>query len=372
MKRFLKIILCTVFVCFLVSPHALCVESNIDEYKEEFDFKSIFDSLDGETIKILEEIGITEISYESVFSVDPQKIFDALFSMISDVVKKPLQTLALCVGVLLLTAVASSLTDKSEGVGVIGGGVVALCLAVPIASLTATSFSVLEALLTFTTAFAGVFCAIVSSSGNVVMGVSYASLTMFSNSVFSSVLVNICQPVISSLCSIGFLSCFDIYKFTERFSAIIKKIYVFVLSLTGTVFSGLVTLKGVLSNGVDSLSSRSIRFVIGQSLPVVGGAVSETYSTLISSLSLIKNTVGAFGVITVIVFVLPTLLELFMWILVAEIILNISGILSDNSISGVVCVLKDALVLLVATIVIMTTIFIISVGVCIAVKGGSV
>lgn len=372
MKRILKICVCVFFLCFLLSPKGFCIESNIDEYAEEFDFESVFDALDEDTLGILEEIGITEISYESVFSVEPQKIFDALFNIITEAVKNPLKFTAVSMGILMLTAVASSLTGNGESVGVIGGGVLSLSVAVPVASLVTTSFSVLEALLVFTTAFAGVFCAIVSSSGSVTMGVSYASLTVFSNTIFSSALTDFSQPVISALCSVGFLSCFDIYKFTERFSSIIKKLYVFLLSFVGTVFSGLVTLKGVLSEGVDSLSSRSIRFVIGQSLPVVGGAVSETYSTLISSLSLIKNTVGAFGIITVIVFVLPTLLELLMWILSLEISLTASQAFGAENAIGVISVLKDALVLLVATIVILTTIFIVSVGVCIAVKGGGI
>lgn len=372
MKRILNVLSCVFFLCFLLSPIGLCVESNVDEYKDEFDFESIFDSLDGETLEILEEIGITEINFESIFSVDAQKIFDALFNIITDAVINPLKFAAVSIGILILCAVSTSLTDNSESVGVIGGCVLALSVAVPVANLVATSFSVLEALLVFTTAFAGVFCGIVSSSGNVSMGISYASLTVFSDTLFSALLMNLSQPVISAMCSVGFLSCFDIYKFTERFSSIIKKIYVFILSFIGTVFSGLVTLKGVLSEGVDSLSSRSIRFVIGQSLPVVGGAVSETYSTLISSLSLIKNTVGAFGIITVIVFVLPTLLDLLMWILSLEISLTASQAFGIDNAVGVISVLKDALVLLLATTVILTTIFIVSVGVCIAVKGGGI
>ena len=372
MKRLLKVFIFAVLLCFVISPQALCVESNIDEYSEEFDFQSVFDSLSNETVAILEEIGITEISYESVFAIEPQRIFDSLFNIITNAVENPLKFTVVAIGILMLTEVFASMAGNSEGISLIGGGVLSLALTVPVANLTSNAFSVLEALLVFTTSFAGVFCAIVSSSGNLTMGISYASLTVFSNTVFSSALVNFCQPVITAMCSVGFLSCFDIYKFTERFSSIIKKIYVFLLSFIGTVFSGLVTLKGVLSEGVDSISSRSIRFVIGQSLPVVGGAVSETYSTLISSLSLIKNTVGAFGIITVVIFVLPTLLEVLMWILSLEITLIASQSFGADSVSGVIGVLKDALVLLVATTVILTTIFIVSVGVCIAIKGGAV
>lgn len=372
MKRILKSALCVFVLALLLSPTAFALESNIDEYAREFDVESIFDSIDGETKAILEEIGITEISYNSVFSVDPQKVFNALFNIVSGAVKTPLKFMLVAVGVLMITSVLVSFTNNGESVKIIGGGVLSLTMAVPIATVVTTSFAVLESLLVFTTAFTGVFSVIVSTSGNVTMGVSYAALTVFSDTVFSGVLTKVSQPVVNAMCSIGFLSCFDMYNFTDRISSIIKKLYVFALSFVGTVFSGLVTLKGVLTEGVDTLSSRSIRFVIGQSLPIVGGAVSETYSTLVSSLGLIKNTVGAFGIITVIVFVLPTLIELLMWCLSLEIVFSASQIFGvDNSIC-LISVIKDALILLVSTIVILTTIFIVSVGVCIAIKGGAI
>ncbi len=372
MKRLIKITICSIVFLFLVSPSALCVDSNIDQYSEEYDFQSMFDTLDDNTLEILEEIGITEISYDTVFSIEPEKIFNALFNIIADAVKSPFKFTIVALGILILVSVFSAVVQKSDSVGMIGGGVLALTVAVPVAQVVTTAFSVIEALLVFTTAFAGVFCAIVSSSGNLTMGISYASFTVFSNTVFSSAITNFSQPVIKAMCSVGFLSCFDIYKLTERFTSIIKKVYVVLLSFVGTVFSGLVTLKGVLSEGADSLSARSIRFVIGQSLPVVGGAVSETYSTLISSLSLIKNTVGAFGIITVIVFVLPTLIQLIMWMLSMEIISTAAQSFGAESATSVITVLKDALVLLLATVVILTTIFIVSVGVCIHTKGGAV
>ena len=111
---------------------------------------------------------------------------------------------------------------------------------------------------------------------------------------------------------------------------------------------------------------------MGRSLPVVGGTVSETYSALVSSLTLIKNTVGIFGIITVTVTVLPTLIDLLMWILALEISISVSESFGTSKAMGMLNVLKDTLVLLVATIVIVATIFIVSVGVVIAVKGGGV
>ncbi len=372
MKRILKIFMLVCVFAGLVSPVAAAVDSNIDRYETEFDFNEIFQSMNEETLSILEEIGVTEISFDAIFSIEPEKIFQALFNIVSRAIKMPVQFTFISMGILMVTAVASSFTDNTQTVALVGGSALSLSMAVPVANLVYSVFSVLEALLVFTSAFSGVFCAVVSSSGNITQGVTYASLTMLLNTAFSGGLTYLSQPVVNAMCSVGFLSCFDIYNFTERFSSMIKKLYVFVLSLVGTIFSGLVTLKGVLSDGVDSLSSRSIRFVIGQSLPVVGGAVSETYSSLISSLSLIKNTVGAFGIITVIIFVLPVLTELIMWLFSLEITLNGAVAFGVGNATSFLNVLKDALTLLVATVVILTTVFIISVGVCIVARGGGI
>ncbi len=371
MKRFIKIITVTLVLIIPLSVSAFAYEGNIDQYSQEFDFSRVFDALDNETLSVLEEIGITEISYNSVFSVTPQKIFNALFNIFANSVKTPLKFLCVAFGILMLTSLVNSLVKEGESISLVGGAALSLSLAVPVAAAVTDAFSVLESLMLFTTAFTGVFCALVSSSGNITMGVSYAALTVFADSFFSGVLVNLSQPVVNTMCSLGFLSCFDVYSFTGKLTGFIKKIYVFVLSFAATVFSALVTLKGVLSQGADTLSSRGIRFVIGRSLPVVGGAVSETYTTLVSSLMLIKNTVGVFGIITVAVFILPTLSELLSWILVLEISSASASFFGSEKVTGTLQVLKDCLVLLVSTIVIITTVFIVCVGVAITVKGGA-
>lgn len=375
MKRLLKIIsvilvVGMVFVFCPVSVQAL--ESNIDQYNEEFELDSIVYAMDEETLAILEELGVNEMSLDNMFSVSPTKVFTALFNILSRSVKAPLRFLLVSVGVLIIMALLSSFFESTETVSLVGCSVIALSGAVPIAGMVSSAFSVLEALNVFTTTFAGAFCAIVSSSGNVSAGITYSAMTVFSDTLFSGLLTEFCQPVVNVMCCLSFLSCFDFYGFSSGFCATFKKIYVFFMSLIGTVFSGIITIKGVLCEGVDTVTARSIRFVVGRSLPVVGGTVSETYSALISSLSIIKNTVGIFGIITVIVTVLPTLAELLAWILALDIAIILCNSFGVDKGNPMLSVLKDTLILLVATIVIVAAIFIVSVGVVIAVKGGAV
>ncbi len=371
MKNIVKITLFVICI-FIISPSCFALESNVDEYNEEFNYQSIIDSLDSDTVALLEEMGITEISYESIFGLSMGKIFNSLFNLFTDSVSKPLSITLSAIGIIIITAVIKSFCDDEKMVSLIGGGALSLTLAVPFATTVTTAFSVLDSLLVFTSAFSGVFCAIVSSSGNLTSGAVYGTVTVFADTFFSGLLAKLSQPVVNVMCSLGFLSCFDSFSLSERITSILKKGYVFLLSLAGTVFSGLVTLKGVLSSGVDSLSSRSVRFVIGQSLPVVGGAVSETYSSLITSLGLIKNTVGGFGILTIFLFVLPVLIDLFLWSICFEVISLFSQSFATENGMEIINVFKNIITLLSATIIILATIFVVCIGVCIAARSGEV
>lgn len=375
MKRLFKIIsvlLLTVVTFIFGSVSVQALESNIDQYNQEFDLSSVVSATDEDTLEILRELGIDELSYESLFNVSPLKVFEALFNILARSVKAPIKFLFMSMGVLILTSFLSSFFDNNETVSLVGASLIALNGAVPVAGMVSSAFSVLSALSVFTTTFAGAFCAIVSSSGNISGGLMYSAMTVFSDTLFSGLLSELCQPVVSLMCCLSFLSCFDFYGFCAGLCSAFKKVYVFFMSFIGTVFSGIITIKGVLSEGADTVTARSIRFIVGKSLPVVGGTVSETYSALISSLSIIKNTVGIFGIITVIVTVLPTLAELLSWILAIDIALILCSSFGADKIRPMLSVLKDTLVLLVATIIIVAAIFIVSVGVVITVRGGAV
>lgn len=372
MKRILKslvFVIISISIIFSLSVSAFAFEENIDNYSEEFDFQSIADAIDDETVGILAEMGIDEMSFEKLFSVSASKVFNVLFDITKRSLTEPLKFLVSATGVLILTALFSSLVSSPQSVSVIGNSILALSVAVPVVNGVTTAFSVLETLNVFTTAFAGVFAMLVSASGKVALGTSYASLAVLSDTLFATLLTGISQPAINGMCSLGFLSCLDLYKFSEKISATVKKLYITFLGFIGTFFSGIVTLKGVMGAGVDSLTSRGIRFVVGRSVPIVGGAVSDTYSALVSSLSLIKSTVGIFGIVTVVLTVLPSLLELMGWVFALSVVITISELLGSDGCVGMFNIFKDALTLLGATTVFSAVIFIVSVGVVIFVRG---
>ena len=76
MKRILKITYTFFLILIFIASCPVTVqalESNIDQYNEEFDLDTIISATDEETLGILKELGIDSLSFESLFSVSPTK-----------------------------------------------------------------------------------------------------------------------------------------------------------------------------------------------------------------------------------------------------------------------------------------------------------
>lgn len=362
------VIIFVIILSFGLSLSVSAKSGEIDSYKQEFDFSEITKNIDSSVIELLEEIGINEISYESIFSVTPQKIFDSLFNVFLGALKEPFTYFLYALGILSVMALFLNLSPSEEIVSLIGSSCVALMLAVPISALITRAFSVLEALSAFNLGFTGVFTATCSASGGVVGGSAYLGLNVFLNSFLSMLLSLISEPLISCVTTLGFLSCFDITLLSEKVSSLIKKGYVSLLGLLSTVFSGVSAIKTVLGNSADTVTIKGMKFLVGKSLPLVGGVVSESYQSIIASLSLIKNTVGVFGIITVAIIVLPIILELLLWCFSLSSISAIAEAFGVEKIQGLVGVFKDVAILLIATICFSGMLFIVTTGMMIIFK----
>jgi stage III sporulation protein AE len=369
----MKKLFIVVFVLVLLSSlsvTAFAGNGDIDSYYEEFSYDDMISSVDSSVIDILNEIGITEISYESIFSVTPKKVLDSLYEMFKNGLSEPFKYFLSITGVMALMALITNISRSPETVTLIGSCCVSCFLAVPIVSLITRSFSVLEALSVFTSSFAVVFCAVTSAAGGTIQGTSFLGMNVALNSVMTVMLSSVSKPLCNVMCSLSFLSCFNIKTFSERMSDLIKKAYIFILGALTTVFSGVSGIKAILGSSADTVAIRGVKFLVGRSIPLVGGVVSESYQSVIASLQLIKSTVGVFGIITVIVTVLPIILELIIWCFMLSLISTMGDILGSFKIQNLILIFKDVLILLIATIIFSSVLFIISCGFMLVFKNG--
>ena len=249
------------------------------------------------------------------FGQTAQMLVDLLYAQSSG----PKQTVGMLLGVILLCALFSGLdgaagtlslrrTYQSVAVLAAGGAVL-----VPLFTLFSRVWETVQQVTVFLSAYVPVYGAILLTGGRGVGALSYQStllaavellLWMVRGAVFPLLLVSLALGCVGSV-SEGF--CLD------RLSGLFHKTILWALGLFSTLFSGLLSLQQMVAAAGDTLSSRVVKFSLSSFVPVVGGVLSEAYNTVMGCSGLLRSTVGVFGLLSVVLVVLPPLLSCVCW-----------------------------------------------------------
>ena len=97
---------------------------------------------------------------------------------------------------------------------------------------------------------------------------------------------------------------------TKRISASIRKIYVFLLGGTMTLFTALLTAQTTITAAADSAAARTAKFVSSTMIPIVGGSVGDSLRTVAAGVQYIKSVIGIGGIFLVLLTFLPVLVAL--------------------------------------------------------------
>lgn len=71
------------------------------------------------------------------------------------------------------------------------------------------------------------------------------------------------------------------------------------LKLILTLFTAYLTIAGGVSGSVDRMALKTAKFAVSGAVPVVGGVISDAAETVLSGASLLKNSIGIFGMLCV-------------------------------------------------------------------------
>ncbi len=104
-------------------------------------------------------------------------------------------------------------------------------------------------------------------------------------------------------------------------------------------FVSYVGISGIVAGSVDKAGLKVAQFAIGAAVPIVGGAVSEATETVVAGAAMIKNSVGVFGMLSILsAFAMP-----FALMLVNYLSFKAASLISSPVISGGVAELSAKL-----------------------------
>ena len=320
---------------FVFTSFSICAIADESESGMPSEYSNFLDSLPDEVIDSLPG---------DMLSNDPLSVGDGIsdFSRPDNMLKLALDgllggvreiypTLVLAIGIMIISFVASSVT---EGMGhnrlaVFISHMSLLCVILGLVYNSITLVSgYFESLCKMAAAYLPLSAVLYSIGGNI--------STAASSSATFGVCLTVCQfiftytavPVFVFSLSMAVTSSFYESKTVSSISSAVKKYYTMLLSLVMSVMSVSLGAQNVISSKMDNATMRGAKFIFSSFVPVTGGTISSSMGAIASSVELIRGCVGIGGIIIIFIMLAPLVchlvgMKLFLFIL--EIFSDITG-----------------------------------------------
>ena len=283
---------------------------------------ALFDLLPEETRREMEAIGVGGGGEAPMTSLDAGAVVRSLLHLAGEEMRTLLASAGCMLAVLLLASFFKSSSQMQDSaftapVGMVASASVALTLSAPVVSLLQQAAGCIETAGTFTEAFGAVFVGILLANGQ---PAAAAGGSTFLLGAAETATVGVNGMVLPMLRLLAALSCMASVSEEVRLDALLRFFEdnaKWLLRFFGVVLTGVLGVSGILTASSDSVASRTARFVLSGSVPVVGSTVSDAYLALRSGLCMLRNSVGAFGIIAVAYLFAPLLIRTALWRLVA-------------------------------------------------------
>ncbi len=374
----MKKIVCLVF-CFVLFtlPVWAAEEADFEEQLKVSGAQELPEMLPDGAQSLLDQAGVGDMGTEMLSGFTVDSALSAILRQAERESAGPLRTFGIVLGILLFTMLVDATKDSLSGNALKGtySAVSALAVmtavALPVAACIDRAGTIIEGAFVFMSAFIPVYAGAVIAAGQPLTGASYSAVMFGISELISGGAGMVAIPVVKSTLALSAVSALSARVKLSGLVDTIHKLVKWALAFLMTVFAGVLGLNGALSGAGDTVTLKSTRFVIGNFVPVVGGALSDAYSSVLGCLKLLKTSVGAFGMLAAFATFLPVILEAVLWLLCLHVCAGIGGMFGNKTVESVMKGVCAVVEILLALLMCCLAVLIASTGMILLSGGGS-
>jgi len=173
-------------------------------------------------------------------------------------------------------------------------------------------------------------------------------------------------PVAVMAGTIDMLDCLGAAPRLRGIAAMLKKTLKWIIGAVTTIYIGVMTVSGMGASGLDGLSVRTAKYAASSMVPVVGSMVSGSFDTVLGCAMLVKNAVGIAAIVLSVGIVALPLIRTVSLMFLLRLASALSGAVAHKRLTDIYDAAADALQYVVAALIAVAIMFIITVGLLMA------
>lgn len=241
------------------------------------------------------------------------------------------------IGIALLTSIVQNLTSRAQKladlVTAVGIGVLLLQ---PASTLINLGTSTVEEISEYGKVLIPVMTSAMAAQGGVSASTALYSGTILFSSILTNAVVNLVIPLIYvflCLCIANSALGEDLLK---KLRDLIKWLITWSLKIVLYIFTGYISITGVVSGSADASMVRATKLAISGSVPVVGNILSDASETILVSVSVLKNAAGVYGILAIVSTWIGPFLKIGVQYLLLKLTAAVCGVFASKRISNLV------------------------------------
>lgn len=181
-----------------------------------------------------------------------------------------------------------------------------------------------------------VISAALAAQGGITSASSIYAGTAVFHAVLSSLIASLLTPMIYVYLSLG-IACSAVgEELLKKLRDAIKGCMTWLLKTILYVFTGYISITGVVSGTTDAAALKAAKLTISGAVPVVGGILSDASEALLVSAGTVKNAVGIYGLFAVIALWIGPFLRTGVHYLLVKLTGNLCGIFANKEIADLI------------------------------------
>ena len=351
------------FVCAIT----VCADTNSD-YNDAYSVieeEKLEEFLDKTNSSYFEDNGIDIKDVNWIDKVSVSSFFAEVVRVVKNEAAKPVRVFFSFTAIILVCAAFTGNEAKiglNKTVSLVAVSVVSLIVFNDVWGLVTLLVTTVKNLCDVISVFIPVFEAALFMSGKVTASAASSGMLIMMTDGLGLAANNYVLPIMGAYLGIGTVASVTPFVFIKQLGEALKKASVILLSAVFSVFVGITGMQTLVNSSADNLTVKTSKFIIGTFIPIGGGALGEAANTVYSSMSLVKSSVGVYGVVSIAIICLPVIILAVMFKIVFLLSNVIARSFSQNELSNLISVVDSFLSVVLSVVLFFAAVFVFSIA----------
>ena len=248
--------------------------------------------------------------------VDNKKVLSKFYGIFGKEFKNTLATLSSILVIVVIHSILKSISESLENDNI--SRLIFYVQYILIVTIVMSNFSqIITMIKTSTTNMVGfinilipLLTTLMVFTGSLTTTSMIQPVIMFTVNFIGNMIHSVVLPVVLVASSLSVVSKISDRVQIDRLSKMFKSGITWFLGITLTIFVSIISLEGTLSSGVDGISAKTTKAVVSSAIPIVGKILGDAVDSVLGCGIILKNAVGIVGVMVILGICIGPILKL--------------------------------------------------------------